>query len=203
MRIRSIISGIMFICAAACGVCAEPVSPKEYREMALQGFDILSDTTSTPERLIEGLELTRRAADGGDAVALNNLGYLAQSGLLEGTPGLENDSTVKKSPQRAAEYYTAAMGRRMTSAAMNLLTLLTEHPDIEVPRESVSEAHLIVGRAYALGNTVLPYSFEQSQRHFLESAKLGNEEAKRIIQETIEMFPDSFSEEELQSVLEP
>ena len=167
-------------------------SPRESRQMALEGFDIISDTAATPAMLARGLELTRMAAEADDPVALNNLGYLAASGRLSNVPGLECDTLVSLSPQRAAYYYQRALSHRMTSAAINLLELLKQYPDVKVPSESVAEAHMLIARAFALGNSVLPYDFDLAQTHFLEAARLGNEDALRIVRETIGQFPDAY-----------
>lgn len=167
-------------------------TPRESREMALEGFDIISDTTATPAMLARGLELTRMAAEADDPVALNNLGYLAASGRLSNVPGLECETLVSLSPQRAAYFYRRAMSHRTTSAAINLLDLLKLHPEVKVPTESVAEAHMLIARAFALGNSVLPYDFDLAQSHFLEAARLGNKDALRIVRETIGQFPDAY-----------
>lgn len=170
----------------------DSLSARDFRDMALRGFDILADTAASAPDIIRGLQLTRIAAEANDPVALNNLGYLADSGKFSRMPGLEADSIVALNPERAARFYIAAMRHKMTSAAINLLNLTSRHPELDLPADDVSQAHMLVARAYALGNSVLPYDYQESLNHFLEAARLGNPEAIRVIKETLEMFPDAF-----------
>lgn len=190
MRLKWILTAI--------GLCAVgymgSLTPREAREMALEGFGLLADSTSTSCSLKRGLELTRRAADAGDPVSLNNLAYLFESGRLADTADSTGHALMAVDLDSAAFYYGAALDRNLTSAAINLLNLAEGHPEVEVPSGRIAAAHMALGKAYALGNTVLPYDYGASQRHFLAAARLGNPKAREIVREILGQFPDAFPE---------
>ncbi len=170
---------------------AELLSP---REMALVGYEVLGDTAQSAPVNVWGLDITRRAAEAGEPVALNNLGYFSATGAISNRPGLEEEPLATLNPERAVEFYDRAMSRGMLSAAMNLLDLASNYPELQIAPKTLSTANMMVGRGYALGNNVLPYDFDKANQHYLTAARLGNKQALEIIREIIGQFPDAFGE---------
>lgn len=189
--IRKILAGTSSVALLA-ALSASALTPHEARGLALEGFDLIADSLASEPSLARGLELTRAAAEAGDPIALNNMGYLYESGRLENLRDSVGNPLIETSADSAAVYYGRALDRKLTSAAINLLQLAETKPDLTIPREHLAAAHMALGRAYALGNSVLPYNFDASQRHFLEAARLGDEKALEIVRETIGQFPDSY-----------
>lgn len=189
--IRKILAGTSSIALLA-ALSASALTPHEARGLALEGFDLIADSLASECALAKGLELTRAAAEAGDPIALNNMGYLYESGRLADLRDTIGNPLIEVSPDSAAAYYGRALDRKLTSAAINLLQLAEAHPDLIIPRERLAAAHIALGRAYALGNSVLPYDFDASQQHFLEAARLGDEKALEIVRETLGQFPDAY-----------
>lgn len=186
-KVKILIAG-----AALAALSAYSLTPQEARGLALEGFGLLADSLATDADMMRGLALTREAAAAGDPIALNNMGYLYESGRLDQLRDTLGRPLLEASPDSAAVYYGRAMDRRLTSAALNLLQLADSHPDLGIPRERLAAAHAALGRAYALGNSILPYDFELSRSHFLEAARLGDEKSLEIVRETIGQFPDAY-----------
>ncbi len=163
----------------------EEVADITPRQLALRGYELMANPASTPEQRREGLELTIQSAIDGDPVGMANLGFVAAYG---------GDGLVIPDAEKALYWYGRAIDEGMTSAAHNLLDLQIHHPALEIPDETLAKAHLLMGEAYAKGKGPMGYSFEESQKHYLAAARLGNRQAIEVIREILGMYPDALGE---------
>lgn len=168
--------------------------PSELDDMAQRGYQLLADTTATPDLLAEGFELTREAALRGSPKAQANMGYMYAGGL-EGVVGADAES--------ALYWYTEALKQGWPPAGINLIALHEQYPSLHIEEDVLAEAHFLMAEAYARGVPPVPLSPARANSHYLQAARLGNGRALGMLRELLGMFPDALgrlSDEDLKLI---
>ncbi len=123
----------------------------------------------------------QRAADGGDARAANNLGWIYASGT-----GLEKDSAA------AAGWYLRAAGEGLPAGAWNLVALLEEQPSLQPADSVIAPVYRLLGESFSRGQGV-PYSYRRSLEYYLRGAAYGDERSELVLTELLGQMPDALT----------
>lgn len=175
--------------------------------------------------LVEGNALVRdyahgaywlkKAAEAGLPVAMSQLGDLYATGR-----GVECDTL------EAARLYERSAASGLRDAEWKLISMMENRwkvlpPDsaaalgrkyylgglpksgvmlMEMSPASDAESEYLLGDAYGKAYGVA-YNHAVSQQHFLKAAIMGHREARRVVAELLEIFPDLFADESLERIL--
>lgn len=151
--------------------------------MNLLGFRLLNSVKKkeNPKVTVDSaLSLMEDAALSGDGNAAANLGFIFSRG--DGVPA---DSL------KALGWFRRAMTGGNVTAGPGLLELRKHFPSMPVDSATLGKAYLLSGYAFSRGEGGMPYSYKESLEMFRKGAEMGNEEARKIIGELIEQFPDA------------